>query len=202
MELPDFTVEHLKQLPLRAIVAFAARCARRVEHVAQVPEGDPERESRQDAIGAALRMAEGFAGGAGTPPDPSVVEAIDAIRTASGGALCCRNATAAAAAAAHAAASAWHALETREAERYKPLEGSTADARGFIGALEHVAVDLAALDAFTAAAEANAAVGYRNEEFVAAALGDYDRLRGLNLGSYPELGEPIDPSPGGPLGRL
>ena len=33
MELPDFTVEHLKKLPLRAIVAFAAHCARRVEHL-------------------------------------------------------------------------------------------------------------------------------------------------------------------------
>ena len=31
MKLPEFTVEHLEKLPLRAIVAFAARCARRVE---------------------------------------------------------------------------------------------------------------------------------------------------------------------------
>ena len=41
MKLPDFTVEHLKALPLRAIVAFAARCARRVEPLAQLPEGHP-----------------------------------------------------------------------------------------------------------------------------------------------------------------
>ena len=31
MKLANFTVEQLKVLPLRAIVAFAARCARRVE---------------------------------------------------------------------------------------------------------------------------------------------------------------------------
>jgi hypothetical protein len=36
MKLANFTVEHLKALPLRAIVAFAARCARRVEPLAQL----------------------------------------------------------------------------------------------------------------------------------------------------------------------
>jgi hypothetical protein len=202
MELPDFTVEHLKQLPLRAIVAFAARCARRVEHLAQLPEGDPERESRQIAIEAALRLAEDFARGADTPPDPSVVERIDAVRAASGGPLSSKAATAAAAGASHAAASAWHALGTRETDRYEPLGGSTADARRFIGALEQMRVDLAALDAFTAAVEAYGAVGYGNEDFVAAALNDYERLLRLKLGSYPEAGEPIDPTPGGPLGHV
>ena len=72
----------------------------------------------------------------------------------------------------------------------------------FLGALEHVTADLAALDAFTAAVEAYDAVGYDNEDFVAAALDDYDRLLRLKLGRYPEPGEPIDPSPGGPLGRF
>ena len=51
------------------------------------------------------------------------------------------------------------------------------------------------MDAFTS-------VGYHNEDFVNAALDDYDRLLRLKLGRYPEPGEPIDPSPGGPLGRL
>ena len=41
MKLAHFTVEHLKALPLRAIVAFAARCARRVEPLAQLPQGNP-----------------------------------------------------------------------------------------------------------------------------------------------------------------
>ena len=47
MVLPGFTVEHLKVLPLRAIVAFATRCARRVEPLAQLPEGHPQREGRR-----------------------------------------------------------------------------------------------------------------------------------------------------------
>ena len=87
MELPDFTVEHLKQLPLRAIVAFAARCAGRVQPLAQLPEGHPERERRRDAVEAALRMAEGFASGSAAPPTDSVVEAVDASRRVAGAPL-------------------------------------------------------------------------------------------------------------------
>jgi hypothetical protein len=202
MELPDFTVEHLKQLPLRAIVAFAARCARRVEPLAQRPEGDPERESHRAAVDAAIRMAEEFAGGKDTALDPSVLLAINAIKTSPGGPIGSRSAAAAATGAAHAAASACNVRETREAERYRPLVERTAGDWSPIGAIEHLTVDLAALDAFTAAVEAYDAVGYHNEEFVAAALNDYDRLLRLKLGRYPEPGDPIDPSPSGPLGRL
>jgi hypothetical protein len=78
----------------------------------------------------------------------------------------------------------------------------TADARKFLGTLAHAAAELAALDAFTAAADAFAAVGYHNEEFVDAALNDYETLVRLKLGRYPEPGAAVDPSPGGPLGRL
>ena len=58
------------------------------------------------------------------------------------------------------------------------------------------------MNAYTAAAEASISVGYRNEDFVDAALGDHQTLVGLNLGRYPEQGAPVDPSPEGPLGRL
>jgi hypothetical protein len=202
MELPDFTVEHLKQLPLRAIIAFATRCARRVEHLAGPPVGDPNRLRSEAVMEAALRLAEDFARGTDVPPDPSVVAAVDAIAEVPGGPRGSRCAAAAAARAAHAAASAWNAFETREAAGYRPLLGDTAEARGFLSAIGHATVDLAALGAFTAAAEAFTAVGYDNEGFVAAALNDYDRLLRLKLGSYPNPGDPIDPSPSGPLGRF
>src|SRR4051812_12483563 len=84
MKLAHFTVEQLKALPLRAIVAFAARCARRVHPLAQLPEGNPRREGRREAVEAALRMAEAFARGEEVPPDESVVAAIDASRDAGG----------------------------------------------------------------------------------------------------------------------
>jgi hypothetical protein len=62
MKLAKFTVEQPKALPPCAIVAFAARCARRVEQLTQLPEGHPQREKRREAIEAALRMADSFAG--------------------------------------------------------------------------------------------------------------------------------------------
>ena len=42
MILANFSADQLKVLPLRALVAFAARCARRVEPHAQWPEGAPK----------------------------------------------------------------------------------------------------------------------------------------------------------------
>ena len=81
---------------------------RRVEPLAQLPEGNPHRESRREAVEAALRMAESFARGTDAPPDESVVAAIDASRDV-GGELAAADAASAIAQAAHAAASAWHA---------------------------------------------------------------------------------------------
>jgi hypothetical protein len=201
MELPDFTVEHLKALPLRANVAFAVRCARRVEHLAQLPEGHPQRESRRGAVEAALQMAEAVARGSSTPPDESVIAALDASRGVASGPPGSEDAVAAVAEAAHAAASAWH-VGFQETEESGPPGRRTAEARKFLGALEHVTADLAALNAFTAAADAFVSVGYHNQDFVDAALNDYDSLLRLKPGRYPELGAPIDPAPDGPLGPL
>jgi hypothetical protein len=53
---------------------------------------------------------------------------------------------------------------------------------------------------FTAAADAFVSVGYRNEDFVDSALKDCFTLVRLELGRHPELGAPVDPSPGRPLG--
>lgn len=202
MELPDFTVEHLKAMPLRAIVAFAARCARRVQPIAQLPEGHPQRESRRKAVEAALDLAEAFATGADGPPDESVIAAIDASRSIAGGPAGSADAASAAAEAAHAALAAWGLTGPGATDKSEPGELKTAEARKFLGALTGVTAELAALDAFTAAADAFDSLGYHNEEFVNAALNDYDRLLRLKLGRYPETGEPIDPSPGGPLGYL
>jgi hypothetical protein len=202
MTLPDFTVEHLKQLPLRAIVAFAVRCARRVEPLAQSAVDDPDRALRGATIAAALRMAENVAQGTDTAPDPSLVGAIDAVAAAPGGSLASRNAAAATAEAAHSAVCVLNAMLVRETEQYRPPVECTAGDQRPLGVTEHDTVELIALDAFTAAMEAYDAIGYDNERFVSAALNDYDRLRGMKLGRYPELGAPIDPSQHGPLGPI
>ncbi len=199
MKLANFTLEQLKVLPLRAIVAFAARCARRVEPLAQLPEGNAQRESRREAVEAALRMAESFARDTDAPPDESVIAAIDASREA-GGEPANEAAASAIAQTAHAAASAWNTRA--QAEEGRTPGKHTIEAGRSLGALTHVTADLAAMNAYTAAAAAFLSVGYSNEDFVDSALKDYDTLVRLKLGRYPELGAPVDPSPGGPLGPL
>jgi hypothetical protein len=200
MRLANFNLDQLKVLPMRAIVAFAARCARRVEPLAQLPEGDARGEARREAVEAALRLAEAFARGSDAPPDESVLAAIDASRDA-GDESAASSAASAAAQAAHAAASAWHAGPQVVREDGPSGEHTTRGGKA-LGVVAHVTADLAAMNAYSAAAGAFLSVGYHNEDFVTAALSDYDRLVRLNLGRYPEPGDPVDPSPGGPLGPL
>jgi hypothetical protein len=202
MEIPDFTISDLKKLPLRAMIAFAARCARRVEELAQLPEGHPGREERRVAIDAALRLAEDVARGETCSGVESAVEAIDRSRQAACVAPSCVSAAAAASQAAHAAVSVLSVLNRAVEDQDMPQSGRTAEARKLLSALGQSTLDLAAFSAYTAAAEAYDAVGLDNEAFVAAALNDYDRLSRLNLGRYPQPGEPIDPSPSGPLGAI
>jgi hypothetical protein len=200
MKLANFTLDQLKVLPLRAIVAFASRCARRVEPLALLPEGDPKRENRRAAVDAALRMAEEFARGTDAAPDESVIALIDATRDEAGESAG-SNAVSAAAQAAHAAASCWHAgFEASEEDR--ELRKHSTHAGPSSNVLQHVTADLAAFNAYSAAAGAFLSVGFNNEDFIGSAMRDYDILVRLQLGRYPEPGVPVDPSPSGPLGPL
>jgi hypothetical protein len=129
-----------------------------------------------------------------------VLAAIDASRDA-GGEPAGVAAASAIAQAARAAASAWHA-GPQAAEERGALRKHTIEEERSRGALTRITADLAALNAFTAAAEAFVSLGYRNEDFVNSALRDYDKLVRLELGRYPEPGAPVDPSPGELLGPL
>ena len=198
MKLANFTLEQLKALPLRAIVAFAARCAAGSNPSHSYPRGI----RRGRAAGRRSRPPSGWPNrsrGARTRP-PTSRWSRRSTRAGTPGANPAGSAAAAAVAqAAHAAASAWHAGPGAGRQG----AGDTNDrGREVLGALTHVTADLAALNAYTAAADAFVSVGYRNEDFVNAALSDYDTLVRLNLGRYPEPGDPVDPSPGGPLGPL
>ena len=66
--------------------------------------------------------------------------------------------------------------------------------------IANVTADLAAREAFMAALEAVAADGH-TDAFIKAAVEDYDKLLRLDLGAYPQAGQPIDPSSQGPLGQ-
>jgi hypothetical protein len=197
MIITKYTPEDLEKLPLRAIVALAARCARRVEPLAMLPDGQPGKERRRLAAASAIRLAEDFAKGQPCPSADSVVEEAEACRVLEGGDFVRESAMGAVALAARAAAAALRAL----ALRTEPEEPH------FFGApkpnpfphLADVTADRAAHDAFLAAVEAIGADG-STDNFVKTAIEDYQRLLQLNLGSYPEAGQPVDPSPRGPLG--
>ncbi len=198
MIIPKYTLDDFKKLPLRAIVAFAARCARRVEHLAIPPDDHPAHESCRLAVADAIQLAEDFARGSPCTACESVIPAIEASRAAATGQLVRENAIAAVLQAAFAAAAALHAVALRaEPEERHLLAPPT---RSFAH-LADLSAELAALDAFTAAVDASDATGYP-DDFIGGAVEDYEKLLSLNLGSYPRAGRPIDPSPRGPLGPL
>jgi hypothetical protein len=200
--ITQLTVDKLKKLPIRAIVALAARCARRVEPLAQLPEGHPTREIRRQAVEAALGMADRFAKGEPCPhPDP-IVRAADVSRRAAGGGDRSALAAGAVAETAHAVAAACLAYDPAEPGRIRHVYDESDEVRKVHGRGRQAMLDLAALSAFTAAADGVAAVGLHYETYVSAALNDYEKLLRLDLGEYPDLGEPVDPSTQGPLGPL
>ena len=177
------TEDELKKLPLLAIVAYAVRCARRAQPIFAAI---PNLATHGAAVEQAISFAERFCVGKDLNAAVDAVEraaerAADAAAVArqfAGG-----NAAALAAGAAQAAAQATAAVEDSWADP------NTADR------VVRAATYAAGRASRAVAADRCAAVS-------AAARADYDRLRSLNLGTYPELGQPIDPTETGPLGPL
>ena len=108
--------EDLKKLPLRAIVALAARCARRVEHLALLPDDHPETD-RCRRPSNAIRLAEDFAKGLPCPSLESVVREVEACRAIAEGEYVRDSAMGAIVMAAHAAATALVRAWTSAASR-------------------------------------------------------------------------------------
>jgi hypothetical protein len=197
----QYTAEDLKKLPLRAIVAFAARCARRVESIAQFPADHPQREARRVAIDDAIRLAEEIARGSDCASIEPVLQALEATRAISGAGVGCDSAAASAAAAARTAATVRLMLSPGEGDPDADRWTNTSEARSFLSRLEKDTAEIVALNAFTTAVEAADAVAF-DDAFMRGAIHDYERLLGLYLGSYPHAGQSIEPSPDGPLGPL
>jgi hypothetical protein len=150
-------------------------------------------------VAGAIRLAEDFAKGLACSSVESVMREVEDCRAVVGDDFIRDSASGAAVLAAHAAAAALRALDLRS----EP-EGSRMSGAGEPNPFPHLAeltADLAARDAFTAAADAAAAVGH-SDRFMKGALDDYQKLLRLDLGTYPQAGNPIDLSPDGPLGPL
>jgi hypothetical protein len=196
----SYTADDMKKLPLRAIVALAVRCARRVEPLALPPDDHPEKEHLRSAVAGALGVAEDFARGRPCPTIESAVRSIEAGQGAVQGDLSRENAYAAVIRAAHAAATAMDALALRAEPEEKRLVSGDPPPQPFPH-LADLSADLAALGAFTAAMDAARAIA-SSDGFTRSAAEDYRKLLGLELGQYPEAGQPINLFPEGPLGPL
>lgn len=199
MIVTDYTTEDLKKLPLRAIVALAARCARRVEYLTLLPDGHPDLERCRTAIDGAIGLAEDFARGSPCRAADAVIREVQVCQASAQGDYVRETAVAAVVRAAHAAASSLEAVRMRDEPAVSSVTG-TREPNPFPH-LADVAADVAARDAFTAAADAAGAAGH-TDSFVNGAVLDYQALVKLELGDYPDAGKPIDPSPAGPLGAL
>jgi hypothetical protein len=196
MIVTNYTPEDLKKLPLRAIVALAARFARRVEPQTVLSDGHPMKERCRSAVANAIGQAEAFANGEPCSSLEPVVREVEACRALAAGDFVCDSALGASVLAVQAAA-AIHALD---------LCGEPQESHPFGAAkpnpfphLADLSADLAARAVFTAALEANGAIGH-SDRFLNGAVEDYEKLLQLDLGSYPQAGQPIDPSSNGPLG--
>ena len=161
MIIPKYTLDDFKKLPLRAIVAFAARCTRRVEQLSIPPDDYPEHERCRSAIRDAIQMAEDFARGLPCTSCESVIPAIEASRDTARGDLVREDAIAAVVHAAYAAATALHAVALRGRTRGTTLVRPPDQAVRPPWPMSRR--NIAALDAFTAAVDASDAVGYSDE---------------------------------------
>ena len=178
-ELP--TKEELRALPRRAIVAYAARCARRVQPLYRSRD-----KRRVQAVDDAIALAEWFAKG-----EPLIVG-----EASEGGLPDVMYGAGAAFAAAFAAARAARAA-------FADPAAAAADASKGAAAAADAAIYLLGDDALAnaAAAAARAADAARGL-LVVAARADYERLRSICRQALPELGDPIDPGENGPMGPL
>jgi hypothetical protein len=199
MIVPNISTEDLKKLPLRAIVALTARCARRVEYLSLLPDNHPDSARCHTVVDSAIRLAEDFARDSPCPGVPSTLLEVEACRAIAQGEARRETAIAAVLWTCQAAAAAMEGLSLRAEPREIGRMG--AEQSNPFSQLVNIAADLAAREAFTAAVDAARAVGFA-DEFIKRSMQDYQTLLKLGLGCYPDAGQPIDPSPIGPLGPL
>src|SRR5262245_3142117 len=191
------TPDDLRKLPPRALMAFAARCCRRIQPLYELPHGQPHPASLEEP----LRAAEAFAKGTGP------VASIEAANLAA--------ALQHAANAAHYAAHAWSCIEPWEhRHRDDPAANAAAayaeeeakgyrqracdEAREAIKAVaDGAAADPAPLAAQTARTATHVTATHVVTKTRPAVALDFEHLR-----EWPGSIEACDPSDSGPLGPL
>ena len=187
VELPN--AEKLKQLPLRALVAYAVRCAMRVQLLyLRWQDGQSQTGSQSgppagmtEAVAEAILLATKYAAQEGEydlrrgqEVEETVIEAVMRAKGGHRGAAFAANAAYAALNAANLASSVGNGPTRR------------ADAEKVVSAV------ITAADAAAAA----------HEPVIQAAVDDWHTLQLMRFGQFPEAGKPVDPRPEGKLGPL
>lgn len=223
------TKEDLKRLPLRAILAYALRCARRLQSLYLLNWTASRHEQQLAAIEAALTLGERFCRGELIEDDAHVADAVfaaDAVEAASRTILEDSRGIVRGA----AAFKEFYAANSDDDDIDSPigalyLTQVVSVEAAFVayafyaacgaGAALHAVYCAAArisrgarVDDTFHAAFANHAVDFadvcteavRFARDVNGPIGDYERLFSLDIGAYPDIGRPIDPAESGPLG--
>lgn len=196
----------MQQLTLRAMVAYAARAARRVQPFFTLPDDDPKGPAHVAAVERAIRAAEEFARGTTAAPT-DLKEANALFGHARFAPLAFRGRDAIAADQGHRAGeAAAYALRTANHAAKATGSGPDQEVLDFDSPAHHDRPqdwsDLAWAAWHAWAVAAYWIIPANAEAAAVAAWSDFHRLQGLGLGRFPELGEPIDPSEDGPLGPL
>lgn len=201
-ESRSVTKAELRNLPLLASVALAARCARRVQPLFRICHDDPDWDQLHRVVDGAIEAAAVVAAGCSMPDmTRKIAELAKLARLVSRSPLT-PPADQVAVAAAHAANSAAAAV-AGNAEETTSQAGDTFWVTADLVAFHNVLAG----DLDLATAELDKALCGQwddsgADEMRDALATDYEHLRTQDLGHFPNLGEPADPGDNGPLGPL
>jgi len=176
----EVTLQGLAQLSLRANVAFAVRCAKRMRPFFAIPVDAPRRREQVAAVDGAIRVATAFC--QSLPPESGLAAAAVQRATAVAQETCqfTRFSGYAAVRAAEAAACAEEVVRNPAASRIEVVAAAFGAGRVLAANADRGALDLV----------------------VAALCADLEKLQTLAPRGTEPLGPPLDPSETGPLGSL
>ena len=196
------TEDDLRKLPLRALVAYAARCARRVQSIFILPSSNHNFERDAVAVANAILSAEEYARG----KDVNCMEAYAAATAAATSAQSAKdvptgfqalNAANSAAEAAYSVYAAASDLSSNNAIATKAFMIASEKLN-----LEKALTIVRAEATVNFAARSSAFAANATQSSIALIRTDYNNLLKLSLGTLPDMGILIDPSEDGPLGVL
>ncbi|MBI3864205.1 MAG: hypothetical protein HY290_20160 [Planctomycetia bacterium] len=183
MPVATESAHELKELPLNAQLALAARCARRVVNLFRLEPNHPELATCLKAVGAAIRITELLAGGNEVEPAELAHAEEGTVRAV-------------------VAASEMQPPNERAAYAANSAYAALCAAKAALES-QHGQADGDAIDRFVEAVQiARDSAASADDRIERAVRLDREMLSRMFLGSFPDFGEPLDASETGMLGPL